>query len=278
MTIHTPQKLVNSLLLISFVLFTQLVSWSAYAEEKNRYVVGIVPQFDAREIHAIWRPILDQLEKRTGAKFEIKGSLNIPEFERELTRGDFDFAYASPTHLLAANKTQGYIPLIRDQKRKLRGILVVSKDSPIQSIQELNNQTVAFPSPGALGASILNRVELKQKGIEIQARYVQTHSSVYLNVALGETAAGGGVQRTFDQQSEEIKNSLKILHRTRKVAPHPVIAHPRVAKSLQTKVKDALLKMGHEADALLGRIPITHVGPASMTDYDELRKMNLDRL
>ena len=104
-------------------LFSIAAIPTAFAQKT--YTVGIVPQFEPRKLRAIWIPILKSIEKQTGLHLVIRGSPTIPEFEKELNAGMYDFAYMNPYHIMLANQNQGYIPLVRDTGRKLFGILVV---------------------------------------------------------------------------------------------------------------------------------------------------------
>lgn len=250
-------------------------------EEVKHYYFGVVPQFDSRKIHNIWRPILDELERSTGLKFSLKGSPTIPDFEQEFIEGAFDFVYMNPYHILAANKSQKYSPIVKDVGRLLYGIVVVAKDSPIQNVQELNGKVLAFPAPNALGASLMPRADFINKyNIKIKPKYVKTHSSVYLNVALGEVAAGGGVQKTLDKQSSDIRNALRIIYQTERVSPHPIAVHPRVVDKVRLLVSNALLAMGQTERGrnLLAQIPMKKIGPANMKDYEPIAELGLDKL
>lgn len=271
----------NKLICIFFLLFA---SFGSNANEESYdntvYSFGVVPQFDARRIYSIWRPILDELQLLTGLHFVLRGSANIPDFKDEFMGGEFDFAYMNPYQVVLASQSQNYEPVVRDIGRKLHGIVVVQKDSDIQTLDKLDGETMAFPAPGALGATLLVRSEFQDKyGINVKPRFVQTHSSVYLNVAIGEMVAGGGVQKTLAQQPAEVRNALRVLYRTQEVAPHPVVSHPRVSPTVREKVQAAFLKMGENERTrqMLSKIPIKHVGAASMVDYEPLVNMNLDR-
>jgi phosphonate transport system substrate-binding protein len=252
------------------------LTWSA---DSGIYRFGVVPQFEQRKLFRIWRPILDELEHRTGLTFTLVGSPKIPVFEQEYMEGAYDFAYLNPYHLLKAHDSQGYLPLVRDGGRMLKGILVVPKESPIQSVQELAGKRVAFPSPNALGASLLMRAELaKLHGVKVIPYYVQTHSSVYLHVALGMTAAGGGVDATLRLQKPEIRQKLRILYETRRMIPHPICVHPRVPEAHRKKVLQALLEMAQtpEGAALLAKIPIRKAVAASLEEYTPMYSWGLD--
>jgi phosphonate transport system substrate-binding protein len=273
-------KRISQQFLLSFFLVSTLsLSFPAYSE-KMVFSVGIVPQFEVRRLHAIWRPILNHLEKETGHIFKLKGSPTIPDFENEFLRGEFDFSYMNPYHIVLANKDQGYIPIVRDIGRKLFGVLVVKKGSNIQHVSQLKDKIIAFPAPNALGASLQMRQEIyDQFHIKILPTYVKTHDSVYLNVLLGKAVAGGGVQKTLNKQSDEYQNELKIIHKTTPVSPHPFSVHPRISSQLIKKVKSILLSLGKtdKGAALLAKIPIKKVGEASMEDYLPLQKMGLER-
>lgn len=259
-----------------FLLLLQVTS-TAFAEKI--YSIGVVPQFDARRVAKIWQPILDEVSQRSGIKLELKSSPNIPEFENQFNAGEYDFAYMNPYHAIVANEKQGYTPLLRDNGRSLFGIIVVKKDSPILAVTELDNKTVAFPSPNALGATLLPRAELDRKfNIKVNPLYVKSHSSVYLNVLLGKTVAGGGVQKTLSQQPNKIRDKLRILYKTNTVSAHPLTAHPRVDKSVMQKVRAAFLDLGNneKGKILLKKIPMKKIGPASIDDYRPLKEMELD--
>jgi len=248
--------------------------------DEHEYRFGVVPQFEPRKLANIWIPILEQLEQRTGFKFKMVGSPKIPDFEVSFLEGEFDFAYMNPYHAMLAGEEQGYVPLIRDGGRKLSGVLVVGKDSPIQNVADLNGQKVAFPAPNALGASLLIRADLEEVyGVKVKPVYVQTHSSVYLNVVLDQTAAGGGVLSTLKNQKPEIQDKLRVLYTTREMAPHPVTAHPRVPQAHQDAVQQVFLDIAktEAGQALLRKIPMKSAMPAHLQDYKVLKQWGLEK-
>lgn len=243
------------------------------------YAVGVVPQFNARTLQSIWTPILQELERRTGHTFELRGSKSISAFEKQFMAGEFDFAYMNPYHFILARKTQGYLPLVRDTGKRLRGILVVRKDVAIDDVEQLQDKAIAFPSPNALGASLMLRAQLAREfNLRFEPRYVKSHDSVYLNVVTGRMVAGGGVGRTLARQPSEVREQLRVLYTTPAVASHPVTVHPRVPETVRSMVKNALIAMGESESErqLLAKIPIGTAGEALSEDYVPLQKMGLD--
>ncbi|MCB1889836.1 MAG: phosphate/phosphite/phosphonate ABC transporter substrate-binding protein [Rhodocyclaceae bacterium] len=241
--------------------------------------VGVVPQFTSARIEGTWQPLLAEVGRRAGVTLELSPSPSIPDFERRFARGEFDLVYLNPYHQVMAHQAQGYRPILRDVGRLLSGILVVRKDSPLTRVEDLAGQVVAFPAPNALGASLMMRAALTNRfGIAFTPRYVKTHTSVYLNVLLGEAAAGGGVRSTFREQKPEVGDGLRILFETEKVPPHPISVHPRVPARVVESLVAAFLDIGGGADASrwLGEVPIGQIGATDQSEYEPLTRMGLE--
>jgi phosphonate transport system substrate-binding protein len=268
------------LALLSLVILWQAVPVQSSSAEERVYSFGVVPQFEARKLRKVWQPIVNYLAKETGYTFKILGSPTIGEFEQELLQGDFDFAYMNPLHLVLANEQEGYLPLVRDYGKKLYGIVVVKKESNITDVSQLDGKTIAFPAPRALGATLLVKQELDNSyKIKIHSIYAKTHDSVYLNVLLGNAAAGGGVQQTFARQPAEYRAALRVIYKTKKVPCHPIAVHPAVPHEVATAVRLALLKLGAdpEGKSLLAAIPMQQIISTDLSEYLPLKAAGLER-
>lgn len=262
---------------IAFLLTSFFATHGAWAAD--RYTFAVVPQFEQRKLFAIWKPIVDELSQRTGLDISLVTTLSIPEFERELDRGSYDFVYTNHYHILKAYDRQGYLPLVRDAT-PLRGILVVRKDSPLKSPADMDGKQLAIPSNNALGASLLLRADLENLfQAHVRTVNVRTHSAVYMNVLTGVVEAGGGVEKTLQEQSQNVQNGLRILYTTRDIPSHPIAVHPRVPLEVRERVRNALLEMAAtpQGAALFDKVPITKMIPTSIADYVVMKGWGLDR-
>lgn len=262
-----------------FVLFTLLLSLAVCpAQAAEPYTFAVVPQFERHRLFTVWNPIIEEVQKRSGVKLKLMSALTMPEYDQGMPKGKFDFVYANPYHIYRESKGQGYIPLVRDNV-PLRGILVVKKDSPVQSVKELNGKVLAMPYPNAIGASLLLRAELERlQHVKMTPLYVKNHSSVYLHVANGLADAGGGVEKTLEEQDKAVRDNLRVIYTTQPFTSHPVAAHPRVPKEVREKVRQAFLDMAAtpEGKKLLAEVPFKQLVAASPQDYESLRKLNLE--
>jgi phosphonate transport system substrate-binding protein len=168
---------------------------------------GVVPQQSASKLAKNWAPVFEYLGRQTGTKIRFRTARDIPEFERRLAAGDYDLAYMNPYHYTVFSRSPGYRAFAKAEGKRIEGILVVRKDSPVADPHGLANETIAFPAPAAFAASVLTRAHLVREGIPFVPKYVASHDSVYRTVAKGLYAAGGGVVRTFNSVEPEIRIS-----------------------------------------------------------------------
>lgn len=242
------------------------------------YSFSVAPQFERRQLFRIWQPIVDDLQKRTGLRFELVTSLSVGDYDSDVKNGRYDFIYVNPYMVPLIDKQPGYQPLIRDAA-PLHGILVVRKNSPLQRMEDLSGKTLAVPSMSALGASLLLRAELDRDfGVKPQPIIAKTHSSVFVHVVNGLADAGGSVQKALAEQDERVRDNLKVLHRTRDVPSHPIAAHQRVPLKVREQVRQAILEMSADPQgrALLAEVPMRQAVAASVEDYQVLKTLKLD--
>ncbi len=220
-----------------------LPTWAQSGAGRPSYVLSVVPQFPAAELHRDWAPPLERVAHEAGLNLSLKLATSIPRFEAELMAGFPDFAFMNPYHAVMAMKAQGYLPLVRDSK-PLTGILVVRRDSAVKSVKDLSGHEIAFPAPNAFGASLWMRALLSEReGITYTPNYVQTHSNVYRQVIRGKAMAGGGVNNTLLQETDEVRADLRVLLETPGAAPHPLAAHPRVPAPVQMAFAQAWMRL-----------------------------------
>ncbi|MEO9962253.1 MAG: phosphate/phosphite/phosphonate ABC transporter substrate-binding protein [Alphaproteobacteria bacterium] len=248
---------------------------------KAAYIWSVVPQYSGIAVHRDWTPLLKHLTKVTGAEFTLKIYDTIPKFELGFLDGAPDFAYMNPYHAVMAHRKQGYLPIIRSDKRKLQGILVVRQDSGINTVQELDGKQIAFPSPNAFAAALYMRALLREKErIQFTPVYSGTHSNAYRFTLTGKTDASGAVIRTLLKERPEVQQALKTIYSTPKYPSHPLTVHPRVPQDVRTAVQKAILALNdtEEGRGLLKPILLSAAIAADYNrDYQPLELLKLEQ-
>lgn len=253
---------------------------SIFAIHAQALTLGVVPQQSATVLAKNWSPILSYLTEKTGIELQFATASDIPTFERRVLNGEYDIAYMNPYHFTFFNQHRGFTAMVRRGDASIQGIVVVRKDSEINSLEHLEGKRVAFPSPAAFAASVLPRAEIASKGINIDPIYVKSHDSVYLNVSKGFFPAGGGIGRTLNATSADVRDDLRVLWKTQPYTPHAIAAHPRVDEETRNKLTEALVEMSNseEGRALLDALKIARWQASSDSDWDDVRGLNIDLL
>ena len=241
---HFVRLLVCTLLLSSSAQAACLGDASA----KKTHTFDVVPQLTAAKIYTTWSPLLQRVGQDAGLCFELRVSATIPEFEQKLLKGEPEFVFLNPYHMVLANQKKKYQPLLADSEDLLTGILVVRADSPIKNLDELKGKNISFPAPNAFAASLLIRAELAKKKIDIQPVFVKTHSNVYRSVIGKDAVAGGGVNNTLDNEAPEVRQQLRALYEPHAYTPHPIATHPAVPAAVRDRFLKAMLKLAQEED------------------------------
>jgi phosphonate transport system substrate-binding protein len=242
--------------------------------------LGIVPQQSAKKLAKLWTPIASYLSVKSGHQIRFATAADIPTFEQRVLAGEYDIAYMNPYHYTVFHQKPGYQAIAKQANKKIKGIVVVRKDSPIQNLEELQGLKLAFPSPAAFAASVLPRSEIKKNGISFDPNYVSSHDSVYLGVAKGFFPAGGGIERTFNNTDPAVREQLRILWTTKGYTPHAIATHPRVANDVKEQIRQVILSMNDDpvGQLLLKSINFKGVEAASNSDWDDVRALDIDQL
>jgi len=262
------------ILLVALALFA---SSNVFAQE---ITFGIVPQQSAKKLASKWGPIFAYLSEKTGHSITFATAKDIPSFEIRVLKGEYDVAYMNPYHFTVFNQKPGYSAFAKQKDKKIKGIIVVRKDSPVKHLSELDGKTLAFPSPAAFAASVLPRAKMKQDGMAITPSYVSSHDSVYLGVAKGFFPAGGGVYRTYGNTAPEVQDQLKVLWDTPGYTPHAFAANPNLDSEVVKQIQQAMLDMNVDAKgkALLKSINFKGIEKAKDSDWDDVRDLNITLL
>ena len=135
----TATKLVS----ISVLMICICAPTAAAAQRTVPCIVAVIPSAPPEIIHTQWAPFLERLTRDTGREFRLKVYEKMSDFERDVSKGVPDLLFANPLQTVVAHQAQGYVPLVRSSKLVSAEIFVL-KDSPIRTIDDLENKRVAF--------------------------------------------------------------------------------------------------------------------------------------
>jgi phosphonate transport system substrate-binding protein len=180
--------------------------------------------------------VLERLARDAGVRLRLKLYEHVEAFQADLATGVADFAYANPVQAIRAFQAARYRPLVRDEE-PVQGVFFVERGSPIASVADLAGREVAFVGPWSVCSITLRR---DARGLGVVPRYVGTSANAYKNVILGLVAAGGTLDSVLRAAPSGVRDQLRIIYATEPMAPHPVVAHPRVPAGGAARLADAV--------------------------------------
>lgn len=260
-----------------FTLTSAAQAGSASAQVPEVLTFGIVPQQSASRLARMWGPLLAELSAQTGVTFRFKTTKDIPSFEACLAAGAYDVAYMNPMHYTIFAEESAYRAVARQSQKRLKGVIVARKGADLDQLQGLDGAKVAFPSPGAFGASILTRATLNDRDIVFEPTYVKSHDSVYRAVAAGLMPAGGGVTRTFNAVDPDIRAQLEVVYETEGFTPHAIAVHDDLGAAFSGEIQDALMAIAAAKPELVTGVGMKGFETAQDADWDDVRALGMHR-
>lgn len=260
-----------------FILMALQSSRVVAAQDERTILFGVVPQQAASRLAQMWDPFITRLSKETGLKIRFATMKDIPSFEACLAQGAYDIAYMNPYHYVYYSEKAGYRAFAHQENKKLQGIIVTRVGSPVRKLDDLDGKEIAFPSPAAFGASVLPRAEMSSQHINFDPVYVKSHDSVYRSVAAGFYPAGGGVKRTFNAISKDLRTQLRIIYETKGYTPHAYAAYKSLSPEQVNAILKGMLTIAKQSPELLKPIGMNGFQAATDQDWDDVRALGLTR-
>ena len=241
------------------------------AGESNAYSFAVVPQGPPERIRAIWLPIIERLSAEARVPLRLQLYATGDEFQADLLAGKLDFAYANPVQAIRAYRTVGYRPLVRNAT-PLRGVFFVAADSPYKTVESLAGREVAFIGPLTLCSQSLRAYT---RELKVHPKYVGTAATAFKSVLLGLVAAGGVLDTNIAEAPVEVRARLRIIYETPPMAPHAMVAHPRIPADVSGRLAAALLEVARaEGAGLLTTVHLANpVEAAFGRDYAKLEQV-----
>ncbi|MEK7381779.1 MAG: phosphate/phosphite/phosphonate ABC transporter substrate-binding protein, partial [Elusimicrobiota bacterium] len=240
------------------------------------YRFGIVPQQKLEILTTLWPPLLAEVSRLSGVTLQFETAPSISMFAARCREGTYDFIYTNPYLYVKEAQPAGYAAIARENIR-LQGVLVALRASPLRDIKDLKGLRLAFPSPEAYAATLLNKEALAAAGLELErdnmvVSYLGSQDAAYDAVLQGLADAAGGVPRTFDLLPDALRSRLRVLHRTRSGVPHAIAAHRRVPRQEAQKVAGALaaLSSSDGGRLILKALGMKRLIRAADADWNEL--------
>lgn len=253
---NTAWQQVLGMLVLSGIFFIGLL-WNiatAHAATPEKHAkplqFGILPFLPTATLMTHYTPLKTYLEHALAREIIISTAPNYREYIRRTSTNEYDFLLTAPHFAKFAEEQHGFVSLARLQGT-LKGIFLVAKTSPYQTITDLRNKTLVVRDnlalPTLLGEQLLATVGIRP-GNDIHFSYSPSYTSAALSVVRGTADAALINERGLRTlSSEEIKN-LRILAHTKSFPNFIFMANPRLGTNEIVRLRDALLNFSNDEE------------------------------
>ena len=198
----------------------------------------------------------EYLVQQTHTVVELEPTFNELKAVEQVERGVWSIVFAPPGLAAIAMSKQQYIPIFPMQGvQKVRSLLVVRQESPLQSLADLSYKVVALGQPGSAAGYYLPLYDLY--GLTLaEVRFAPTPKTVLEWLSQGTVDAGALSEDQFQRYRREFKQAnFRILHRTRFAPPAVVLLSPTVERNQQQQIVAAMKEAPSRIAGDAGYIP-----------------------
>ncbi len=245
------------------------------------YIFGIHPLHNPQRLFEVFGPLTDHLSDTIeGARFKVEASRDYASYDEKLYAQRFHFSLPNPFQTInAIDKGYRVFGKMGDDEN-FRGIILVRRDRGITDVTDLRGQSVSYPAPTALAATMLPQYFLHSHGIdvmkELDNRYVGSQESSIMNVYLGNVAAAATWPppwRALSKERPELADALEVKWRTDPLPNNGLVVLPSVPEEIVKQVQKRLISLHEHAEGrrILARMELSRFEPADEATYQPVR-------
>lgn len=220
-----------------------------FAQDRPAYRFSPVNQHGLELTASYWNPIIDYVSKKSGVQLQLKIGRTSADTTAYVLAHEVEFVFSN--HLFSPERDSlGWKVFGRRDAPPIRAQIVVLEDSPIKSLEELADQSVAFPGPEALVAYKISYAQLLSRKIPVQVLFGGNMDGAFAQLTSGKVSAAGTHSQLASGWSIREKKALRVLWQSEPFQDLALMAVKTVpAKDFQA-VSRAFLQMQTDPEGL----------------------------
>lgn len=274
--------------LVRVALVVAMLAAGPVRAAETTYTFGVPPWQRGQsvdDIRRLYRPMLDYLEQRIGARIALVSASSYDDMIDYLATGRVHFGTISPRPYVNAKRRNPGVTLLltelswsadhTEKRDSYRGLIVALKTrNDLTGFADLKGRRFAFVTEESTSGFRYPSAILLRNGIDYRRDFasyvfVGSHPRVTDAVAAGSVDAGATWDFNLGQALAKHGDVFKILHEVA-IPNLGIAAHPSMPAEVQAAVKRALLEI---APALLEGLPTAGYVERPDSFYDVVRTL-----
>ena len=226
-----------------------MLSVVCQAASQSPYAFGVLNHRSLQSTAAYWNPILNYVSTRSGVPLELHIGRTANETTDRVVSGQLDFAYTN--HLFTPKRDRlGWRVLARQDTPGIRGQVVVLDSSPIQSLKQLDKQTVVFANPYGVTGYYIPMDLLMRSDVKVIPVFSGNQEASMGQLVSGHVVAAGVNHQLMVDFAQRRQLKYRVLAESEPYFDLAVMASPRVSAGDSEKVRQAFINMTRDPEGL----------------------------
>ena len=153
--------------MLTKILLSILLIWNISLEAKEEIRFGVYAYLGYEKTKEKYEPLIEYLNTKLDKKVVLE-VLNQEEMDLKIKNKELDIATTNPTHFLVIRQNSNLsgavatlMQKVNDQgTNSLAGVILVRKDSPINTLKDIKNKKIATPNIKHMGGFRAQAYEL----------------------------------------------------------------------------------------------------------------------
>jgi phosphonate transport system substrate-binding protein len=260
-----------------FVLAATLLAAGAVPAQTLHF--GVLNQRSPQLTAQYWNPILEFVSRKSGVALELRIGRTAPDTTAMALRGELDFYYTN--HLFTVERDRlGWRVFGRGAGDGIRAEIVVAEDSPVKSLEDLQDASVVFPSAEAFVGYWVPMDALLKAGVQVRVHFAGNQEGAIAQWRAGSAGAAGVNAKVMAEFAKRENLRYRSLWLSPLYLDLALMAHPRVPQATVARVEAAFEGMARDpagsrvlaaSAELIGQKPPFGFVAAQDRDYENYR-------
>lgn len=217
----------------------------AQAEERKSYFFSPVNQYGIELTASYWNPIIEYISEKSGVRLLLKLGRTSADTTAFVLAREVDFVFTN--HLFSPDRDRlGWKTFGRRDSPPIHSQIAVLADSPLKTLADLANQTVAFPGPEALVAYKFSYAQLLNRNVPVQVVFSGNMDGAFAQLTSGKAQAVGANSQLSEGWSRREKKALRLLWESEPLHDLALMVSKNVPDADLRAVQKAFLEMSRD--------------------------------
>lgn len=221
--------------------------------------VAVAAMISPKETFVYYRELIDYIGTQLNRETLLIQRKTYGEVNDLLSRNGIDLAFICSGPYVMGSDTAGFsaiaTPVIHG-KPMYQSYLIVHKDSPFRTIEDLKGKTFAFTDPDSNTGSLVPRYWLKQLHTRPEdffrsITYTYSHDNAIMAVAkqlVDAAAVDGHYWEYYQQRNSYYSDKTRVIKKSEPFGSPPIVVSNALAPDLKNALASILLNMHKDPD------------------------------